>query len=169
MLDQYTISFSGLSVGRHEFSFVVDKKFFACFESSEIEEGDIQVHVILEKSSSMLELFFHFEGTVRVMCDLCTGDFDLQVEGDDKLIVRFGEEEFTNTEEILVIPHGEHQVQFAQQLYEFINLALPVRRVHPEGECDTEMLKKIEEYRVKGKDDDDTDPRWDMLKNIKLN
>lgn len=124
----------------------------------------------MEKSSTMLELFFHIEGTVCVSCDLCTGDFSLPIDGDEKLIVKFGEEEFENTDDIIILPHGEHQINIAQPLYEFINLLLPAKRVHPEGECDPEMLRKLEEYRAGDKDSgESTDPRWDMLKNIKLN
>lgn len=169
-LDQYTISFSGLAIGHHEFIFEVDEKFFSCFEGSEISSGAMQVRIDLEKSSTMLELHFHLQGIVRVSCDLCTGDFDLPVEGAEKLIVKFGEEEFENTDDIIILPHGEHQINIAQPLYEFINLSLPARRVHPEGECDQEMLIKIEEYRARDKESgEETDPRWDMLKNIKLN
>jgi uncharacterized metal-binding protein YceD (DUF177 family) len=167
-LDQYSVSFTGLSLGRHAFTFEVDNKFFACFEHSEITEGKLTIGVELEKSSTMLEFFFHIEGSVNVPCDVCTEDFDLAVDGDEKLIVKFGEEEYDNTDDIVILSPGEHEINLAQQIYEFINLAIPARRVHPEGECDPEMLARIEKYRVKN-DEDDSDPRWDMLKNIKLN
>jgi uncharacterized metal-binding protein YceD (DUF177 family) len=166
-LDQYIIPFSGLGIGRHTFDLEVRDEFFACFEASEISNGELSVKVVLDKSSTMLDFHIAFSGTVRVPCDLCTEDFDMVLEGEEQLIAKFGDEEFTNTDDIVVLPHGEYQIQLAQYIYEFIHLALPARRVHPEGECDPEMLSKLNELGPR--DEPSTDPRWDMLKNIKLN
>ncbi len=170
-LNHYLIPFVGLSIGRHEFKFEADRQFFSCFESSEIHEGNVTITVYLDKKSTHLELDFHLEGTVKVMCDRCIEMFDQPVESEDRLIVKFGTEEFENTDEILVLPHGAHEVSIAQPVYEFINLAVPPRRVHPEGGCNPEILKHLEKYKSDADDDDDFsgDPRWDALKDIKLN
>jgi len=168
-LDQYIVPFSGLSVGRHEFTLEVKDEFFGCFEASEISKGDLEVKVTLEKSAAMLEFQFRFAGKVRVLCDLCMEEFDMPLEAEEKLIAKFGDEEFENTDDIVVLPHAEHQIQLAQYIYEFIHLSLPARRVHPEGECDPEMIRKLDEFGSREPGDDETDPRWDMLKNIRLN
>jgi hypothetical protein len=39
----------------------------------------------------MLELVFKHEGTVNVPCDLTSEDFDLPIQGEMKLLVRFGD------------------------------------------------------------------------------
>jgi hypothetical protein len=49
------------------------------------------VNVVLEKKSTMLELVFKHEGTVNVPCDLTSEDFDLPIQGEMKLLVRFGD------------------------------------------------------------------------------
>jgi len=56
-----------------------------------------------------------------------------------------------------------------QHIYEFIHLALPIRRVHPDDKkgnstCDPIMLKKLEELVID--EDVDNDPRWDELKRL---
>ena len=38
---------------------------------------------------------------------------------------------------------GEDEVDLAQYIYESIVLSLPYQRVHPEGECDPEMLGRF--------------------------
>ena len=38
---------------------------------------------------------------------------------------------------------GEEQVDLAQYIYESIVLSLPYQRVHPEGECNPEMLERF--------------------------
>jgi len=116
----------------------------------------------------MLELIFEVKGEVVVNCDICADPMDLPMEFSEKLIVQFGDQQFENTDEILVIPHGEHEINIAQPLFEFIQLSLPAKRQHPEGKCNPEMLKKLEEYSSK-KGSQDIDPRWEVLKNIKLN
>jgi uncharacterized protein len=58
-----------------------------------------------------------------------------------------------------------------QQIYEFIMLALPIKRVHPadkkgKSTCDPVMLKKLEELIIEEKEND---PRWDELKKLMNN
>ena len=38
---------------------------------------------------------------------------------------------------------GEDRVELAQYIYESIVLSLPYQRVHPEGECNPEMLERF--------------------------
>lgn len=167
-LDKYTIPFSGLSIGRHEFEFEAGNQFFECFEHSEISEGELKIRITLDKKSTMLELIFEVKGEVIVECDICADPMNLPLEFSEKLIVQFGDKPFENTDEILVIPHGEHEINIAQPLFEFIQLSLPAKRQHPEGKCNPEMIKKLKEYTSK-KGNQDIDPRWEVLKNIKLN
>ena len=51
-------------------------------------------------------------------------------------------------------------------LYEFISLSLPLKNVHPKGECDSQMIEKVNEFsRVE--EEEKIDPRWGKLKNLK--
>jgi uncharacterized metal-binding protein YceD (DUF177 family) len=171
-LDEFLIPFVGLKLGKHNFEYHIDQTFFASFEYDEFEAADINVKVVLEKKSTMLELNFKHAGTVRVPCDLTGEPFDLPIKGKFKLVVQFGDEFNNDNEELLVLPHGEHQIDISQYIYEMIVLSVPQKRIHPgvkDGTLDSEALKKLNELSVKEvkKDDtQDTDPRWDKLKQL---
>ena len=87
------------------------------------------------------------------------------------LLVKFGESYNDEDDEILILPHGEHQVNIAQYIYEMIVLSVPSKRIHPgvlDGTLNSEVLKKLEELRPKEnkKDKNKIDPRWEVLKKL---
>lgn len=170
---EFLIPFAGLKQGKHQFEFDIDKTFFDDFGFDEYNDVNIKVNLILEKRSTMLELTFKHKGTVNVPCDLSNENFDLPVKGKLGLIVKFGEEYNNDNDEILVLPHGEHQVDVSQYIYEMIVLSVPSKRVHPgikDGTVAADMINKLDELSPKEKQveekKEDTDPRWDELKKL---
>ncbi len=168
---QFVIPFKGLKVGKHDFVFDVDDKFFDSFEGSEIQKGTINTIVILDKKPSMLEIDFHLKGSVSVACDVCLDELEINIEYDSKLFVRFGEITEEQTDEIIVLSHAEHELNVAQYIYEYSHLGLPYKRIHSndkkgKSKCNKEMLKKLDEYLVRNEQEQGNDPRWDDLKNL---
>ena len=92
VLSEYTIQFEGLKQGTHLFEFEVDNKFFEEFDCLEFDKSAFKVEVELEKRSTMLLLNFTFNGSFSVPCDRCLDEVEIQVEGEERLIVKFGEE-----------------------------------------------------------------------------
>ena len=174
ILKEFLIPFSGLKLGKHQFEFQVNNTFFTHFGYDEFNDSNIKMNVVLEKKSNMLELNFSHKGTINVPCDLTNEDFDLPIKGKIKLVVTFGEEFNDDNEELLVLPHGEHQIDIAQYIYEMIVLSVPLRRVHPgikDGSLKTEALTKLNELTIKEqkkeiKKEENIDPRWDKLKQL---
>ena len=174
-LNEFLIPFIGLKLGKHQFEYQIDKAFFESFEYDEFESSSIKVNVVLEKKSSMLELNFKHKGTVHVPCDLTSEMFDLPVKGSFRLVVQFGEAFNNDNDELLILPHGEHQMDISQYIYEMIALSVPFKRVHPgvkDGTLDSVALKKLNELAVKedkikqAEEKENTDPRWDKLKQL---
>jgi uncharacterized metal-binding protein YceD (DUF177 family) len=174
-LNEFLIPFAGLKLGKHQFEFQIDKAFFDSFDYNEFDDSNIKVNVVLEKKSSMLELNFKHKGTVHVPCDLTNEMFDLPVKGAVRLVVQFGESYNNDNDELLILPHGEHQIDISQYIYEMIALSVPLKRVHPgvkDGTLDSEALKKLEELAIKedklreAQEKEITDPRWDKLKQL---
>ena len=69
-----------------------------------------------------------------------------------KLIERFGDTVNNDNEELLILPHGEFQIDISQYIYEMIVLSVPLRRIHPgikDGSLNTEALKKLKELTIK--------------------
>lgn len=180
--NEYLIPFIGLKLGKHQFEFKIEKKFFDDYNFDEFESCNIDVTVVLEKKTTMLEISFKHKGTVNVPCDLTGEPFDLPIKGKIKLVVQFGDEFNNDNDELLILPHGEHQIDLSQYIYEMIVLSVPHKRIHPgvkDGTLQTEALQKLNELQVKDpgerelakqikevKKEDDIDPRWDKLKQL---
>lgn len=172
--NEYLIPFIGLKVGKHPFEFQIINKFFESYDYHEFENCDIKANLVLEKKATMLELSFKHNGTVYVPCDLTNEMFDLKVKSKLKLIVQFGDEFNNDNEELLILSHGEHQIDVSQYIYEMIVLSIPLKRIHPgikDGSLKTEVLDKLnilnkKEQKEVIKKEDDIDPRWDKLKQL---
>lgn len=171
--NEYLIPFIGLKLGKHQFDYQIDKTFFDRFEYDEFESCNVKVDVVLEKKSTMLELHFKHKGTVHVPCDLTGEPFDLPIKGKINVVVQFGDAFNNENEELLILPHGEHQVDVSQYIYEMIVLSIPLKRIHPgvkDGTLKSEAIEKLQELTVKAKKEEtkseETDPRWDQLKKL---
>ena len=171
-LSQYTLPFSGLSEGKHQFDFSINDRFFAEFENSEVEKGELEVQVELEKRSTYLSLSFTINGVVELICDRCLENFIFPVKSNRKLLVKFSEKQVEDEAELIYLHPTAFEVEVAQFIYEFVILSLPIRRVHPDGEngeslCDPVMIKKLEELRYHSNTlDEPDDPRWNELRKI---
>ena len=173
---EFLIPFVGLKLGKHQFEFDINKKFFDDFSFDEYNDVNVKVDLVLEKKSTMMELSFKHKGTVNVPCDITNEDFDLPIKGKIKLIVKFGEAFNNDNDEILILPHGEYQVDVSQYIYEMIVLSVPTKRTHPglkDGTFGTGMLDKLNELAPKVQkevkkveEEKATDPRWDSLKKL---
>ncbi len=167
---QYVIGYKGLSNDLHQFDFKVGDKFFEDFENSEIQKGDIDVHVILNKKTLILEFEFDLHGKVLLTCDRCLDEFEMDIEYHTVLYAKFGEENREETDELLILSLQESDIDLSQYIYEYIHLSLPYKRVHPLDKkgnpiCNKEMLKRLEGLSI-NEDKSRNDPRWDDLKRI---
>ena len=151
-MKEFIIPFVGLKEGKHHFEFNITKAFFDFFKYDEFNDVQITTSLLLNKTSTMMELEFVSQGTINVNCDLTNEPFDQDVYSDLKLIVRFGEEFNDENEEILILPHGEYEVDIKQYIYEMIVLSKPFKLSHPgikDGTLDIEILSSIEKYSLK--------------------
>ena len=168
--NDFVLSFFGLKEGRHKFEYKIDKQFFESFKFDEFLDADFTVALDFNKKSTLLELQFESQGTGTVACDVTNEPFDLSMEGNLDLVVKFGDEFNDDHEEVLILPHGEHQLDLSQYIYEMIVLAVPLKKIHPgvaDGSLKSDILKKLEELSPgKNKERDEIDPRWEDLKKL---
>lgn len=139
----YIIPFKGLRNGVHAFRFEIDDALFAAYEQSEIDHGSGEVRVELHRSEQQLLLKVAIEARVTVPCDRCLEPLELPVAYEGTLAVHFSEEEHEYDGEMLWLYPGDTEVDLTQYVYESIVLALPYRRVHPDGACDPAMLERF--------------------------
>ena len=164
MMEEFIIPFKGLDTGNHRFDFKIGNEFFENFEFFETEKGNVDVVLDLEKESALMVLHFDIKGEIMLACDRCLSEFDFPVRGDFNLIIKYGDGFHEESDDVIVIPASESRIDISQYIFEYINLLLPIQKVHPEiDQCDQKVIEKLDKYSEKK-----SDPRWDALKNIKL-
>ena len=141
--NKYSLNINGLPLGKHEFSLDIDDKFFSNFEGGEISRGKAKANIALTKQSNMLTLDFDIKGEAMVACDRCLGDFMIPIDYQGILFVKYSEEEKEDEADVIWIREGDGEVGLAQYIYDSISLSLPYQRVHPDGKCDPEMMKRF--------------------------
>lgn len=67
----------------------------------------------------------------------------MPVEFDGTLVVKFSDEVSDYDGEVMWLSPSAGSVDLTQYVYESILLSLPYQRVHPDGECDPEMLGRF--------------------------
>jgi uncharacterized metal-binding protein YceD (DUF177 family) len=172
MDNAFIIKFSGLKPGLHTFQFWVDDAFFSQIPHSPIQQGHLEAVVELEKRTDMLALDIRFQGTVHLPCDRCNELFDLPVEGEEQVLVKFTETPMEDEPELVYLPKGSTEFDCTQLLYELILLHLPMQRVHPDSDgrpgCPDDALERFErepEPPVPN-DDDEVGSIWEVLKDL---
>jgi uncharacterized metal-binding protein YceD (DUF177 family) len=166
-LKEYLLTFADLKIGEHCFDFHVDNTFFENFPESEILRADVNVSLVLDKQENMLTLFFDIAGAVEVTCDRCLDEFRFPVQTQEQLIVKFGKDYEEFADDVIVLPLKSHSIDLKQHIYEYIMLALPMQRIHPDlpdgaSGCNQTMLKHLDAVKNTHR----ADPRWDALRNL---
>jgi uncharacterized metal-binding protein YceD (DUF177 family) len=167
---EYVVRFSELKEDTETFEYSLEEKFFQLFSSPEWESGKIRALVRVSKRADGITLDVRLDGTLTVICDRCLDAFPHPVAVRQTLFVKYGQEEEELDANVVVVSREENQVELGTFMYEYLVLALPVRRVHPDAGdgtpgCNPDMLEKLEKHIVK-EETERTDPRWDELKKL---
>jgi uncharacterized metal-binding protein YceD (DUF177 family) len=156
--------------------------FFEEMEQDLIEHGHFKTHIVLNKSSTMIQLNFHIEGSVTLTCDRSLEPFEEPIVTDERIILKFGDHNEELTDEIEIINRNTNRINVANYLFDFIALSLPVKKLHPSLRTEENELDELDEDEEDGvlvysSEDTDTedeeeekenlDPRWEALKKLK--
>ncbi|MCL2097655.1 MAG: DUF177 domain-containing protein [Bacteroidales bacterium] len=143
------VAFKGLSDDKHSFRFEIGDSFFKLFEGSEIEHGSLSAEVLLDKQSACMQITVTINGTVDIACDRCLDNLILTVSTNGELAVRFGKSDNSNPDDdLIVLDPSEGEIDLSQYIYDSINVALPLQRIHTEGQCNPEMTEKLQHFMV---------------------
>ena len=155
----FTISFSGLKLGPHEFEYELNDMFFTLFEFTDYRDLQGKAVMKMLKSETVFDLDFTFNGSITAPCDVTNENFTQALTNSFEMQVKFGEEYNDENDELLILPHGEHSFNISQILYELVVLSIPPKLTGPsEGNGVEDFIEE------EGKES--TDPRWDQLKNL---
>ena len=163
----------------YDFDFAVDDKFFQSFDDSLISKGQASIKVSLKKSETFIEVIMQINGKVELTCDRSLEKFDYPVALRPELIFKFGNEEKELDDFMMQITRQTERIQLGQYIYEFVSLAIPMKKLHPRftdlEEDGDSLVYSSEETKPVKKDidsheqmeEDDIDPRWKKLIDLK--
>jgi uncharacterized metal-binding protein YceD (DUF177 family) len=170
-LKTYSIPFTGLKLGRHNFEYVITDAFFEEFEYSLVKKADLNCKVELEKQETMLILDFHITGSISLTCDKCLAQYPQQVDIREQQVAKFAEEDVDEDEEIITLKKNDYEINVAGLIYEYVTVAVPfITQCDNPGNtpyCDKEMLDRLQKLSGSGETTEPHDPRWDALKKLK--
>lgn len=143
----------------------VGDEFFAKVAGPEISQGDVEVALEVKKTIADYILRFSFRGTLVVTCDRCLEPMQQPVDGEQELRVKLGAD-FDDDGEVITISEEDGTLDVSWSIYELLALEIPIRHVHPDGQCAEGMA--LDEYAAEEQEAEEaaTDPRWDALKKI---
>lgn len=154
-----------------ETTYILHDEYFRCLDNASVKQGNICVDVRLTKvASSEYDLHLGVSGEVVVPCDRCLDDMMLAVNANSMYRVKLGCESGDN-EDVLMVDERDGILSLAWVVYETIALAIPIRHVHESGECNEEMIRKLDELSSsESKEecgDSEVDSRWAELAKLK--
>lgn len=159
MTDFLMIPLNGLPAGKSVFSWHAGKEFFDGFDNSEILDADLDVRAEVEKSGSYLGANITVDGVLTVPCDRCLEALEMPVDELVRLSFKFGDEPAggeadaaEGERETVWLPTDGGDIDLGQIVYDYACLALPMQRIHAEGECNPEAVRWL-----RGEDAEETE------------
>ena len=165
-LEFLKIDLKSLKEEETSLEFDLNDSYFEALDDAEVKKGSLHVSVSIRKATGFFELSFHTVGTIIIPCDRCLDDMEQSVETDNRLVVKLGSE-YSEEDEIIVVPENEGILDMSWFIYEFVALVIPIRHVHAPGKCNPAMTQALEELSADRSSDEESsqaiDPRWEAL------
>jgi len=174
-LKDFSVNIIGLSKKAHPFQFELKDGFFDYYGKEVLSSGSFDAAVSLDKRETFIEVDFKISGHAELICDRSLEPFKHPMKIDRKIIFKYGEEPQEVSDEIVIITRDQDSIDLGQFMYEFIVLAIPIKKLHPdlkdeEEENDDDSNVKIvysTSTETEEKKEEEIDPRWEQLKKLK--
>jgi len=181
---EFKLALASFPRGKHQMEFHLGKQFFADMENPDIHDADLKIDLILEHSHDVYDLTFNISGLVTLLCDRCLGPIETPINTTYHIAVEFGDSYNDESDDLLIIPSGDPNLNVAHMIHDTVALAIPMKHIHPQGQCDHDMSDLLNQHlatmteedidqnpdgEIIGINSDDNsgiDPRWDELKKL---
>lgn len=118
--------------------FELANDFFCSLDQDEICGGEVFVELrVRDLTEGCFQLDFSIRGHVIVTCDRCLEELRREIDVRDSVKVTEYETEDPDVK-YMTGKNGLYDISW--DVYEMTELSLPIQRVHPDGECDEDML-----------------------------
>lgn len=155
---KYSLPLKSLSKGTHEFDYHIDNQFFVDMESQDIRDASLDVRVTVFFDGFAYDLSLAVTGEVTVQCDRCLDDMQQPVDATYHIVVKYGDSYRDDSDELLEIPERDSSLNISYMLYDTVELAIPIKHVHPAGRCNRAMSALLKRHLSPGADDGDDAP-----------
>jgi len=171
-LEQYSVPVRGITEGVHNFEFDISKKFFEHFNVLDVKNANLKTYVELTYKNGNYTFKIKITGFVLLICDVCLDEYKQNVFAEHILYANENNNNDSKFDDnIINISDISNKINISNHIYEFIVLSIPVKHQHPLDDkgnrtCNAEMLKRLESYSIIN-EQNNIDPRWEKLKNLK--
>ena len=161
-VDGYKVDLKSMTEDAVSHRWVLADDFFSAVHGPEIEKGQMEVALRVKRTSEAFDLDFQYNGQVEVECDRCLEPMSLPIHGECSLQVKLGEEDGDDGE-LVTVAENPGTLDLSWYLYEMLALEIPIRHIHPEGQCNDKVMECLN----KGGTTKQMDPRWAALEQLK--
>ena len=125
--DKYNVDLKGLKAAPLEMEFDLDNAFFGDIDGEEFQKGSVKALVKVKKNRDVFDFSFELSGTVVVPCDRCLDDLEIDVDTENELRVKLGDD-YADDGDIVIVGKcfAEHRNQSAVDFHGdnlFVHLA----------------------------------------------
>lgn len=128
----------------YRFEIELTDRFFADLEQEEISGGDVHAQILVKAMTDCIyQIQAQMQGRVVTLCDRCLEPLTLTVQAETELKVKDAPPHESDDPEMQYLEADNPCYDLSWDLYEAIETAMPIQRVHPEDECNPEMTRYI--------------------------
>jgi uncharacterized metal-binding protein YceD (DUF177 family) len=174
VLGAFGVNIIGLSNTVHQFDFEIGDQFFRKYGTDLLSKGKFRADVELNKHETFIEADFKIQGTATLTCDRSLEEFDFPVKIHHPVVFKYGDHDEELSDEIIMIHRDTATLELGQYIYEFLVLALPMKRLHPKFQQEETHGDENDEGKIVYSSDkeseqkgEEIDPRWNILKKLK--
>ena len=150
----YNLPLKSLGAGTHTFEYHLDKQFFVNMESADIHDAALDVELKVVYNGDFYDLAFRITGEVVLICDRCLDDLHFPIDATYHIVVKYGDDYNDDSDEVLEIPASDPSLNVAYMIYDTVELAIPIKHVHPLGKCNRQMSAMLKKHRARANDED---------------
>ena len=116
----------------------LDDSFFGLFEDNLLDHNNLTVCVHLTKRSHNIQLQIAIKGSLGLTCDRTLEAFDYPINIDRTIYFKLDNTYKELDVDLYTINSQASHIELTQHIYDFVNLAIPIKKLHPRFNTEAE-------------------------------
>lgn len=181
----FKLKLKALPFDTQVFNYHLDGDFFNQIEETEVRSSSVDITLqVTRKTDNTYAMLMECRGSLVIPCDRCLEDMTWDVDTSYAITVRQeGDELDDSLDDVLIVPQAWSELDVTDLLRDTVLLTIPIVHMHDDGECNPEMLARLNNHMSDSLPDDNSDaplgenettsdnidPRWEALRKLKDN